>query len=65
MEVIGFLICLLSGILCFWLFYKCIDWFDIMLKRRFYVHSIVYCGSCDVHLYDVCPHQAREILRTE
>lgn len=25
---IGFVICLLSGIGCFWLFFKCIDWFD-------------------------------------
>jgi|GEM_PF-86486 len=25
---IGFAICLLSGIGCFWLFYKCIDWFE-------------------------------------
>ena len=24
---IGFAICLLSGIGCFWLFFKCIDWF--------------------------------------
>lgn len=25
---IGFVICLLSGIGCFWLFFNCIDWFD-------------------------------------
>ena len=24
---IVFAICLLSGIVCFWLFFKCIDWF--------------------------------------
>lgn len=24
----GFLVCLLSGFACFWLFYKCIDWFE-------------------------------------
>lgn len=27
---IGFLICLISGIACFWLFWKCIDWFENM-----------------------------------
>ncbi len=25
---IGFLICILSGVICFGLFLKCIDWFD-------------------------------------
>ena len=25
---ISFAICLLSGIGCFWLFFKCIDWFE-------------------------------------
>lgn len=25
---IGFLVCIVSGILCFGLFYKCIDWFE-------------------------------------
>lgn len=25
---IGFAICLLSGLSCFWLFFKCIDWFE-------------------------------------
>lgn len=25
---IGFLACMLSGIGCFWLFNKCIDWFE-------------------------------------
>lgn len=25
---IGFAICLLSGMGCFWLFYQCIDWFE-------------------------------------
>lgn len=24
----GFVICLLSGLGCFWLFYKCINWFE-------------------------------------
>ena len=30
MEIfsLGFLVCLLLGIGCFWLFWKCIDWFD-------------------------------------
>lgn len=32
MEIfsIGFAVCLLSGLACFWLFWKCIDWFDHM-----------------------------------
>ena len=25
---IGFVVCLLSGLGCFWLFWKCIDWFE-------------------------------------
>ena len=25
---IGFAICMLSGLVCFWLFFKCIDWFE-------------------------------------
>lgn len=25
---IGFLVCILSGVICFGLFLKCIDWFD-------------------------------------
>ena len=25
---IGFVVCTLSGIACFWLFFKCIDWFE-------------------------------------
>lgn len=25
---VGFLICLLGGLAYFWLFYKCIDWFE-------------------------------------
>lgn len=24
----GFLECILSGAACFWLFFKCIDWFE-------------------------------------
>lgn len=25
---LGFAVCTVSGVLCFWLFYKCIDWFE-------------------------------------
>lgn len=25
---IGFVVCTLRGIACFWLFFKCIDWFE-------------------------------------
>ncbi len=25
---IGFAVCILSGVACFWLFFKCIDWFE-------------------------------------
>ncbi len=24
----GFLVCVLSGLACFWLFMKCVDWFE-------------------------------------
>ena len=24
----GFLACLVSGVLCFWLCWKCVDWFE-------------------------------------
>ena len=27
-DALGFGVCILSGIDCFWLFYKCIDWFE-------------------------------------
>ena len=27
-DALGFGVCILSGIACFWLFYKCIDWFE-------------------------------------
>ncbi len=25
---IGFVICILLGVACFWIFMKCIDWFE-------------------------------------
>ncbi|VYS90592.1 Uncharacterised protein [Bacteroides faecis] len=29
MEVtLSFIFCLLSGFACFWLFWKCVDWFE-------------------------------------
>lgn len=29
MEVtVSFIACMLSGIACFWLFWKCVDWFE-------------------------------------
>lgn len=28
MDILGFIICLVSGFACFWLFFKCIDWFE-------------------------------------
>ena len=29
MEItLNFIFCLLSGFACFWLFYKCVDWFE-------------------------------------
>ena len=27
-DVVGFIICMLSGLGCFWFFFKCIDWFE-------------------------------------
>ena len=41
---IGFVVCTLSGIACFWLFFKCIDWFEKIQKKKgetSYVHSII------------------------
>lgn len=28
MFLLGFAVCLLSGVICFGIFYKCIDWFE-------------------------------------
>ena len=28
MEFIGFTVCVITGVLCFGVFYKCIDWFE-------------------------------------
>jgi len=29
MEItLSFIFCLLSGFACFWLFWKCVDWFE-------------------------------------
>lgn len=25
---VSFIVCLLSGFACFWLFWKCVDWFE-------------------------------------
>ena len=25
---VSFIFCLASGLLCFWLFWKCVDWFE-------------------------------------
>ena len=46
----GFLICLLSGFACFWLFYKCIDWFEKFERRKIYVYRIIYCECNHVRL---------------
>ena len=31
----GFLACLVSGFLCFWLFWKCVDWLEKTLTGAF------------------------------
>lgn len=36
-----FLICLLSGLACFWLFFKCVDWFEKFKEGEF--------SSCTQH----------------
>lgn len=33
-EMIGIAICVASGLACFKLFMKCIDWFDTYKKKR-------------------------------
>ena len=61
----GFLACLVSGFLCFWLFWKCVDWFEkiYFLKSRYYVHSVICCQCSDVRLFDVCARQAGKVLK--
>lgn len=27
-TILSFIFCCLSGVVCFWLFYKCVDWFE-------------------------------------
>ena len=35
MEItLSFVFCLLSGFACFWLFWKCVDWFEKIKKRK-------------------------------
>ena len=35
MEItLSFVFCLLSGFACFWLFWKCVDWFEKISKRK-------------------------------
>ena len=29
---VSFIFCLLSGFACFWLFWKCVDWFEKILR---------------------------------
>ena len=31
---LSFIFCLFSGFACFWLFWKCVDWFENIRKRR-------------------------------
>ena len=55
-DALGFGVCILSGIACFWLFYKCIDWFEILnilynnyfknlIKRRFNMYTALFIIS--------------------
>ena len=62
---LSFIFCLLSGFACFWLFWKCVDWFEnIERKRRIdYVHSIIRIRYCDLRLFDVRARQTRKVLK--
>ena len=51
---LSFIFCLLSGFACFWLFWKCVDWF---------VHSIIRIRYCDLRLFDVRARQTRKVLK--
>ena len=45
-DALGFGVCILSGIACFWLFYKCIDWFEKnLIKRRFNMYTALFIIS--------------------
>ena len=30
---VSFIFCLLSGFACFWLFWKCVDWFEKIYRK--------------------------------
>lgn len=49
-EMIGIAICVASGLACFKMFMKCIDWF----KKERYVYSIVYRRFYPVRLSCLC-----------
>ena len=59
-TTISFILCLLSGLFAFWLFWKCVDWFE---KERDYVHNIISIRYSGVRVLDVCAFEAREVLR--
>ena len=52
---ISFIFCLLSGLFAFWLFWKCVDWFEKDLRRRRnYVCSIICIGYCGFQVVELC-----------
>lgn len=40
-SLLGFIFFLLSGIFCFWLFFKCVDWFEKSKTVPVYVYIII------------------------
>ncbi len=50
-SLLGFIFCLLSGIFCFWLFFKCVDWFEKNLKLCLSMYTLLFVISLIVFGY--------------
>lgn len=50
-----FLAMLALGALCYWFYYKCVDWFE-KSKTQDYVYRTFNIELIYIHLPDVCAH---------
>ena len=62
-EIVSLIFVCGVGSLCYWFFFKCVDWFEkISRKERRYVYRIVYTLSRDLRVSDVCIGETRKVL---
>lgn len=54
-EIVSFIFLCAVGSLCYWFFFKCVDWFEkIQRKEERYVRSTVYTLPGYLRVSDVC-----------